>query len=374
MGGFSAAGALGSVAQSLGSILVFLLLLSLMVVIHELGHFITAKLAKVKVEEFGFGFPPRIWGVRRGETLYSINALPLGGFVRMLGEEDPTDPRSFARASKLWRFVILEAGSSMNFLLAVVIFGAAYAAGWPTVIQSQVQVIKAMPGLPAAAAGIHDGDFVLSMADVPVTTAQDVRKVAQDHAGQTVPVEVRRDGQVVDLSITPRASWPQGEGPLGISVGDRATKVEPIRYAFPSALARGAVETVNVVGATFSLPVMAMKGILPWSTVRPVGPVGIYSIASQAAVETVQTGWWFPILSVAGSLSAGLGLANLLPIPGLDGGRLVFVVLEIIRRRRVSPEREGMIHLVGMAFLFSLVIFITFIDISAPLSVDFGIR
>ena len=366
--------AFGPTAQFLGSILVFLILLSQLVFVHEAGHFFVAKRSGVKVEEFGFGFPPRLWATRRGDTEYSVNAVPLGGFVRMLGEDDPTQPRSFARARKLWRFAILVAGSTMNFLLAVVLFTGAFTVGWPTVTQSEVQVMTVMPGLPAEAAGLKAGDVVLTLAGQPVHSSRELRQLSEQNAGREVPLEVRRDNATVALKITPRATWPEGEGPLGVSIGDRPVKVEPVAYPLARALWRGVEQTFGVVAFTFYLPVLAFKGLLPWSVVRPVGPVGIYSIASQAAVETVQTGWWFPILSVAASLSAGLGLANLLPIPGLDGGRLLFILLEAVRGRRIDPQKEGMIHLVGLAVLFSLVIVITFADISAPVNVDWGLR
>src|SRR5947209_3329796 len=138
-----------------------------MVLIHELGHFVMAKLARIKVEEFGIGFPPRLAALRRGETDYSINWIPLGGFVRMLGEEDPAEPRSFARAPKRWRIAILLAGVVMNFIAGATFFAVAYAAGWPTVTQSEVQIFRTLPNSPAAQAGLQQGDAVLSLAGEP---------------------------------------------------------------------------------------------------------------------------------------------------------------------------------------------------------------
>lgn len=367
-------GIVGPAAQSVGSIVASLLLLSLMLLVHEGGHFLAAKRAGVRVEEFGFGIPPRIWSRRRGETEYSINALPIGAFVRMTGEEDPTDPRSLARAPKRWRLAILAAGPAANFLLAIVLFAAAYAAGWPTVTQTEVQVMAAVQGLPADAAGMQPGDVIVSLAGQPVKDVTDLRRLAEENAGREVPATVRRDGASVDLRITPRATWPSGEGPLGVHIGNRPTKVEPVNYPIHQAIVRGVQQTGEVVVLTFYLPVMAIKGLLPWSMLRPSGPVGIVGIASQAAVETVQSGWWFPFLSIAATLSAGLGIANLLPIPALDGGRIMFVLLEALRGRRVSPQREGLIHLVGMAFLLSLIVVMTFMDISSPVSVDWGFR
>jgi regulator of sigma E protease len=364
---------LGPAAQFVGSVLLFLILLSIMVLVHELGHFLSAKRAGIKVEEFAIGLPPRVWATRRGETEYSINAIPLGGFTKMLGEEDPTFPRSFARASRLWRLLVLAAGAIMNFLLAILLFGSAYMAGWPTVTQSEVVIMQVVSGLPAEAAGVKAGDTILSLDGQPVNGTQDLRRIAEARKGEQIPVVVRRDGQEQTLQITPRPIWPTGEGPLGVSIGDRATKVEPVPYPLPAALVNGAKQTVQMIVMTFSLPAAAIQGLLPWDMVRPVGPVGIYSIATQAAEATVQQGWWFPILSVVASLSAGLGVANLLPIPGLDGGRIVFVLIEAVRGRRISPQREGLIHLIGMAVLLSLVLAITFADLSAPVHVNFNL-
>jgi regulator of sigma E protease len=367
--------ALGPTAQTIGLIVGFLLLLSFMVFFHELGHFLMAKRAGVRVEEFGIGFPPRIWSTRRGETEYTINALPLGGFCRMSGENgdgQPSDPRSFGNASKLWRFGILFAGPAMNVLLAIVIFAAAYAAGWPTVTRSEVQVQSVVTGLPADSAGLKPNDVVVSIAGQPVPKMTDLRRVAEENRGRDVPITVRRDGSNVDLTIRPRESWPAGEGPLGIGIADRPTKIEPVAYPIGESIVRGAERTAVVAVATFYLPIEAIRGQLPWSMIRPSGPVGIYQITSQAAVESIENGWWFPILSVAAMLSVGLGVANLLPIPGLDGGRLVFLAVEAIRRRRLKPETEAMINVVGLAVLFSLVILITFFDISSPVSIDWA--
>src|SRR5918911_2420472 len=138
-------------------ILAILPILSLMMVLHELGHFITARRAGITVQEFGFGLPPRIVGIRLGGVLYSINWIPFGAFVKMLGEEDPTEPGSFARKSKLTRAVVLAAGSGMNFLLAILMFGAAYMTGWPSPVENEVQIVRVMAGTPAGEAGVPEG-------------------------------------------------------------------------------------------------------------------------------------------------------------------------------------------------------------------------
>ncbi len=356
------------------NLLVFLVLLATLVLVHELGHFTLAKLAGVKVEEFGLGFPPRLLGIRRGETIYSLNAIPLGGFVRMLGEEDPTHPRSFARAPKRWRTAILLAGPVMNFLAAAVFFTAAFLAGWPTPTAFAVEIFRVLPGTPAEQAGLQVGDLILQVEGQPVTDTRRLRDITQQHLGRPMTLLVRRGDQEIAITVVPRTQWPEGEGPIGIGIVDRPTRIEPVPYPLPEAIVRGLQRTLFVIIATPYLPILALRGLVPLDLLRPVGPVGLYQVTSQATSVSVETGWLFPILSVAGTLSAGLGVANLLPIPGLDGGRLLFIALEAIRGRRVSPEREGLIHLLGITLLMGLLVIITYFDLVSPIAVDWSLR
>lgn len=358
--------------MSIINLIIFLILLSLLILVHELGHFVLAKRAGVKVEEFAIGFPPRLFTIRRGETNYSINAIPLGGYVKMLGEEDPTAPRSFASARRRWRVAILAAGAAMNIIFSVFLFGGAYLSGWPEVTKSEVVVAQVMPDTPAASAGLKQGDVIVAFNGQSVSTADQLPSLSQESLGKLTTIGVVRDGRTVDVTLTPRASWPQGQGPIGIAIMEHALKIEPVYYSLPAAMLNGARQTLQTITVTLTLPVLMLKGLIPASVARPIGPLGIYNLTTQATTETVSTGWWFPLLSVAGTVSAGLGLANLLPIPGLDGGRLLFVLIEAIRGRRVNPQREGQIHLVGLALLMSLVIIITYFDILFPINVQFG--
>jgi len=349
-------------------IVIFLAILSLLVFVHELGHFLLAKRAGIKVEEFGFGFPPRLLAVRRGETEYSINLIPLGGFTKMLGEENPAEPRSFARAKKRWRVAILSAGSLMNILLAIVLFAGAYMVGWPTATATEVQIFRVADSSPAAAAGLQEGDLVLSLAGAKISSAKELKERTHSNLGRMIPIVVKRGDQQVTLNIQPRTTWPSDQGPLGVGIWDKPTKIEPVAYDPLRSLAMGAQRTGEVIVLTLSVPMMILRGQLPAELARPVGPIGIYQVTSQAAAATADTGWFFPLLNVAAVFSAGLGLANLLPIPGLDGGRLLFVLIEAVRGKRISPEREGLIHFAGLVLLVSLMVLISYFDLLFPIA------
>jgi regulator of sigma E protease len=353
----------------------FLFILGLLVFIHELGHFVVAKLAGVKVEEFGFGFPPRLVAVRRGETEYSLNLIPLGGFVRMLGEEDPTAPRSFARAPKRWRSLILIAGPGMNLVLAALLFAGGYVAGWPTATETKVQVRSVLPASPAERAGLQPGDYILSLGGRAIDDTNVLREQTQNVLGRETPMLVERGGQQVEIVIQPNSTWSQDRGALGVTIANQPTKIEPVPYPIHEALVQGAQRVGDTVGFTVGVPAMIVRGLIPAEAARPVGPVGIFQVTGQAAEESATSGWWFPLLYTAAALSVGLGVANLLPIPGLDGGRLVFVLVEAVRGRRISPQRESLIHMVGIAFLLTLVLVISYYDLTAPLpEIDWGMR
>lgn len=348
------------------NIVAFIVLLGALVTLHELGHFVMAKLAGVRVEEFGIGFPPRLAAIRRGETEYSLNLIPLGGFVRMLGEEDPTAVRSFASTGRWWRVGILVAGATMNLLVAVLLFTGANVAGWPKATDSEVVITLVQPGTPAAQAGLLAGDVIKEFAGRTIVQTDQLLPLVMSNLGQAEPIAVNRSGTLLRLTVTPRPTWPSDQGAMGIQINDHILKTAPVSYGFPDALYRGTSKTVQTIALTFEVPVLAIRGLIPADVARPVGPVGIYQITSQATDETAATGWWFPILSVAATISAGLGIANLLPIPGLDGGRLLFILIEAVRGRRVSPQRESMIHFIGLAFLVSMVLVVTYFDVLTP--------
>jgi regulator of sigma E protease len=357
------------VGKLLETIVSGVIVFSILVVVHELGHFIFAKRVGVKVLEFAFGYPPRIFAVKRGDTEYALNLIPFGGYVRMLGEDNPAEGEGSLASKTPWqRFQVLAAGAGMNLLLSIVFFAATFLLGVATSEPSQdVLIAGVVRDGPAAAAGLQINDAVLRVNASAVKTVADLQRLTQENAGQQISLIIRRDGEVLDpVLITPRASPPTGQGPLGIQIANYRMVIR--QYNLFEAIWMGAERTVSVIGLTLYTPVLIMKGLVPADLARPIGVVGMTQLTG-AVVSQIPTSGWVPVLNLIGLLNAGLGIAQLLPIPGLDGGRLVFVFLEWIRRgKRISAEKEGMVHLAGMVLLLALMIVITYYDIVNPIN------
>jgi regulator of sigma E protease len=370
----------------------------LLVFVHEFGHFITAKWSGIRVEEFGFGFPPRLFGIKRGETIYSINWIPLGGFVRMPGEngevnddEGNYDPRSFASKPAWRRAIVLVAGVTMNAILAFLLFGLAYASGesgYSPLIQS------VCASSPAALAGIKAGDTITAVDGQSTVLETDVTQYVQNdinaapQGAKTVPVKITfqdAQGHTTTQSIGARTGDLStlacknaqnavikdnqgnpltGQGPLGIVFGNTvvATRHYPLTQIPGLALQQagimlgGFVELIrNIFDGAFNIHQVA-------------GPAGIVHFTGEAASLIPQLGW-FPLLNLTAFLSLNLAIINILPFPALDGGRLALLGLEVVRRgKRLDPRHEGLIHLVGMAVLLLLVVIITWNDIGTWIS------
>ena len=343
--------------------------LSLLLLVHELGHFVVARLAGIKVEEFGFGLPPRLIGIRRGDMIYSLNVIPLGAFVRMAGEDggDETKEGSFASKSKRARAGVLFAGPAMNFVAAALLFAGAFMIGWPTPTSMEVYVFRVSPGSPAEAAGLQVGDRIVAIDGKQLQTSDQFVSETRSKLGQPVAVTVERGGTQIQKSMTPRTKWPEGDGPLGIGLQAKNVQVKPVAYPPLQSLAQGFGQAWQTVAMTVSVPVMVVQGALPADVARPIGPVGIFQVTSQAADQAADNGWWFPLISITALISAGLSVANLLPLPALDGGRLLLIGVEAVRRKRIAPEREGAIHFVGLMVLLALMVIISYYDVVSPL-------
>jgi regulator of sigma E protease len=344
------------------NILVFLVILSLMMVLHELGHFMTAKFFKITVQEFGIGLPPRVWGIKRGGVMYSLNAIPFGAFVKMLGEEDPSAPGSFASKSRRVRTIVLAAGSGMNFLLAVVAFSLAMMVGTPSFDPNgPVKIASVSPSSPAEAVGLRGGDTITSVNGTAVSVQQ-FRDQTASLLDKETTLGVRRDNADSTVTLTPRSSPPAGQGAFGVVLSSNAL----MQMAPHVALWEGTVATLRVIGGTLAMPMMLIQGAIAPEDARLVGLVGMAQITSGAVDYVADQGTIFPLLVLTGIFSAGLSIANLLPIPALDGGRLLFVLIEAIRGRRVSPEREAAVHFVGIVVLLALMVLISVNDVIAP--------
>jgi regulator of sigma E protease len=376
-------------------------ILGALVLFHELGHFITAKMFGIKVLEFGFGFPPKLFGITFRGTLYSVNLIPLGGFVRMLGEEDPTDPQSFARQAVGKRMIVLAAGSAMNMLLPVIIFTILFALPHETLLGGSVIVTSVAPSSPAQEARLRAGDVIVSVDGEPVTSPSELIDLAKDKGGQPLVLSVRKASGVTGLSTSPEFATTQTVSvtprtdPPRLKVVEEVTDPQTqVSFAdasrYDSTLEVGDTMTQGAIGVMIGLTnakfgmttepvwtamISAVKTIwsvlsFTWSGIADgistgtnpgiAGPVGI----AQATGEIVEERGFSQVYQMAAILSISLGVLNMLPIPALDGGRFLFVVIEWVRRgKRVSPKKEGLVHLVGFAVLIGLILVITFFDI-----------
>ncbi len=320
---------------------------------HELGHFFAAKISNVKVEEFGIGYPPRIYGKKIGETLYSINLLPLGGFTKLSGEEDPNAERSLASKSRLTRIFVMAAGAIVNAILPIILFTIAFMVPHD-VATGEIEIADVAPDSPAANAGLVAGDVFLDINGQPVHTFSDISSVVAPNLGKEITIDVRHaNGSTSSVNITPRVNPPEGQGALGIQSKALTTrKSEPIWRAVPLGLKQTIDTIVLFKDAIFSL-------FTGNSQLQFTGPVGIAQLTGEAA----QAGFSI-LLLFAGFLSLNLAIINLLPLPALDGGRIVFVIIEWLRGgKRISPRVEGMVHLIGFILLIGLALIVTYQDI-----------
>lgn len=377
------------------NLLLFLLILSILVLFHEFGHFIVAKKSGIKVEEFGFGLPPRIWGKKRGETTYSINALPIGGFVKLYGEEGETSPReklekdrAFHTKSKKIRFAVIIAGVSMNFLLSIIVFTIVFTKlGIPT-NTGRVMISEIAKDSPAEQAGLKVDDVVISAGGETINSSDEFSKVTKKYSGREFVLEVFREkdnpcgaivtatsadsikcrGANIMLGITPRADPPDGQGPLGVGIFDEITaKFYPLPQQIVFGVAEGFKESwgwIKLIVGSLGTMVSQLfsKGQVPADV---AGPIGIFQ-----ATEQVSKGGWLVSLQFLGILSLNLGVINILPLPALDGGRILFILIEALTGKKVRADIENKAHNLGMAFLLLLFLLITINDIVRILNMN----
>ena len=355
------------------TLIVFLLVISVLIFVHELGHFVVAKRTGMIVEEFGFGFPPRLWSFKYRGTLYSINLIPFGGFVRIFGEEGEhrRAQGSFGHAGFWAQLGVVVAGVCMNFLLAVVLLIACNSLGLRVGLfddqmkaratEQQVQILQVAPDSPAQQGGLQPLDEIIgfreSRGPLTVTNSPEaVQEYAYAHAGKPVVMVVRRGTSDSDIPLALRQAIGPGQGPIGISLA--LTGV--IRYPWYESLWRGAYDAALLFAATLAgywglLKSLFMSGHLGADI---AGPVGIATMTGQAA----RVGFTYLIQFVA-MISVNLAVLNILPFPALDGGRAVMVVAEKFRGKPMSETAERAINSFGFLILLALMVAVTIKDI-----------
>nr|WP_277999026.1 RIP metalloprotease RseP [Moorella sulfitireducens] len=325
-----------------------MVIFSILIVVHEGGHFLAAKKAGIKVEEFAVGMGPALWQVKRGETVYSLRAFPLGGFNRIAGMEGPDldDPRGFNRQPLFKRMGVIAAGSGMNFLLAILIFVFVFMV---LGIPADKNIIgRVEPGMPAAQAGLRPGDKILMVNNTPVNNWRDLVQLIYRYPEKEITMVIERDGRQQQVGLTTIRDPQSGVGLIGIG----PTWERQGLWTSISLGLRQAYEITRLI--ILSLLQMITGKVAP----EVVGPVGIIQLVGQAATYGLAN-----VLNFMAVLSLDLGLINLLPIPALDGSRLVFLTLEGLRGRPISAEKENLIHLIGFALLMGLLILITYNDL-----------
>ncbi|MBU1119068.1 RIP metalloprotease RseP [Patescibacteria group bacterium] len=350
------------------TIIIFVLILGLLVLVHELGHFIVAKKAGAKIEEFGIGFPPRLFSVKKGETRYSLNLIPLGGFVKILGEDgdDKKDPRSFA-SLKYWKKVlVLIAGVSMNMVLAAVLLSIGFKIGLPTAISDdyqngelrdpKVQVLEVTDGSPAKENDIQIGDQILTISGHEIQTVTDVQQYINENKGVETTVTLKRGDKILDKTLTPRTEYPEDEGATGVAL----VRTAIVSYPFFESIWKGIVATLSLTITIVVTFAEIIKNLLVGekASLDVAGPVGIAVMTNQAAKMGIPY-----LLQFTALLSVNLAIINILPIPALDGGRLLFATVEKIRRKPMNKKTENMVHLIGFTVLMLLMVVVTFRDV-----------
>ncbi|PIR69823.1 MAG: hypothetical protein COU47_00075 [Candidatus Niyogibacteria bacterium CG10_big_fil_rev_8_21_14_0_10_46_36] len=353
------------------TILLFIIILAFLILSHEFGHFITAKRSGIRVEEFGLGFPPRLFGIKRGETLYSFNLIPFGGFVKIEGEEGehPDDPKSFAAKPAYIKAAVLVAGVFFNLLFAYLLFVAISWAGTPTDIGDETppgtRDIRILVGSvdaesPAENAGLITGDTIVRAsfgeASADIHTISDIQAFTEEYKGETIQLTLFRDKHEETIPVLARANPPPGEGPLGISL----LRVGIVKSPWYKALWEGA----ETLARSFYLVIMGFYDIIRIALAGEdtsaylAGPIGIVSLVGQS----LDLGFLF-LLQFTAILAVHLAVINLVPFPALDGGRLFFLLIETVMRRPLPKTFTNYANTLGFFFLIGLMLLITAADV-----------
>ncbi len=367
------------------TVIIFIIVLGVLIFVHELGHYLVAIRNGIKAEEFGFGFPPRIFGVfktkdgkykiiwgnkniKTKNTIFSLNAIPLGGFVKIKGEDgNNKDEDSFAAKSAWVRIKVLSAGVLMNFLLAWFLLAIVFSQGVPQAVDdsvvvngdTKVQISQVVPDSPADKNNLKVGDIILGIKggdeEVAVSKTKEAQNIIGNNKGKEIVLTIKRGADVFDVTVTPRTEYPEGEGALGVGL----VRVEVAKYTWYEAIGGSLLAVLSltklIIVTLFSILGKLIVGAK--QTVDVAGPIGIAFMTKQV----VAMGWVY-LLQFTAMLSINLAIINAFPFPALDGGRILFVLIEKIKGSPVSQKVEQIFHTVGFSLLILLMIFVTFRD------------
>ena len=357
------------------TIIIFLAVLAVLILVHEFGHFITAKKLGIRVDEFGLGFPPRAVGLKRGETIYSLNWIPFGGFVKIFGEDPdaesidgPDRHRSFVHKPRWVQATVLLAGIGCNILFAWLLLSVGFMIGQPTAIgdaavdvsETYIAITGVEPGSPAEAAGLQTGDQIVSLArgeeTIMVESVEDVRTFVS--SGEETPVQIvyTRDGEVFSANVQPMTGIVSGRPAIGIAMDAVGiVRLPPHRAIIMGATATGDI-FIRTIDGFGTLIADLFRGRADLEQVS--GPIGIAVFVGNAA----DFGFVY-LMSFVAFISINLAVINLIPFPALDGGRVLFVALEAIRRRPINPQVANTVNAVGFVLLIGLMLVVTYGDI-----------
>lgn len=354
------------------TVIIFIIVLGVLVLAHEWGHFVMAKRAGMKVEEFGFGFPPRVFGVKKGETTYSLNLIPFGGFVKIFGEDGGEEAmksaKSFSSKKASAKSGVIVAGVSMNLILAFVLLSFGNILGLRVSLENgnesakdlKVQIVQVIPNSPAALAKIEVLDeitgFKFNGQNFETKTTESIQNFINSHKGEQVVVKIKRGKELVEKEIAPRVNPPEGEGALGISMA--LTGV--IKYPWYEAIYRGGQQTgILLINTFYGYGSIIKKVIIDGTPGAELsGPIGIAKFTGQAA----RIGFAY-LIQLTAILSVNLAILNIIPFPALDGGRLLFIIIEKLKGSPISRKVETLTNSVGFALLILLMIYVTTKDV-----------
>ncbi len=348
-------------------LLEFIIALGSLILLHEAGHFLFGLLFKFKIEEFGVGYPPRLLKLfTKNGVDYTLNLIPFGGFVRFKGENDPGVNDGFYAQNKWKRLAVLMAGPLMNLLIGIILFTIVFLnTGQP--ISDQVFIQYVEPNTPAATAGFLVDDQLLQIEGTDIDSMQTLSTIVSQNEGEEITIQIERAGEQQTILVTPRENYPSDQGPLGIVMTNPIQPLtfgESVRSAFDMAKTQGE--------ELLKMPKRLLSGEVQSSEVRLLSPKGIYDVYAQVResdessavdqkTEVLDILWFFAIISVS------LGYTNLLPIPALDGGRILFLLPELISGKRVPEKFEGWVNMIGFTILIIVMVFVFIKDFTNPI-------